>query len=74
MAAKHLNSIYDVLLEDVSADGLAFTGRAWFQTPEADSRMMVYAQMADLQIGEWYPVKIIEASPYEYTGVTSANE
>jgi len=66
---KHVGQVYPVLLEKRSADGL-FTGRTAFQAPEVDG--ITYVQCgSDIdtpKIGDFLPVRIIEALAYDLIG------
>lgn len=71
-ASKRLGETYDVLLEELNDDGLSYRGRAWFQAPEADSVFSVYAEQPGIELNQWYSVKVMDCTAYEYTGITLA--
>lgn len=71
---QFVDETFDVLLEAISEDGLAYLGRTWFQAPEVDGHTLVYAREADIEVGKWYPVQVKEADDYGLTGFTVSDE
>ncbi len=65
-----INKVYQVLLEDISQDGLFFIGRSYGEAPGIDPAIYVLAQSDDLKIGDLVKVKIIDADEYDLTGVS----
>ncbi|MDD2214809.1 MAG: 30S ribosomal protein S12 methylthiotransferase RimO [Oscillospiraceae bacterium] len=70
--SQRLNQVYTVLVESVSTDGVFYLGRCDWQAPEVDSLTHVLAEAQPLEIGQYYPVRIIEADHYDYTGVVES--
>ena len=66
-----IGQIYQVLLEDISEDGIFFVGRSYGEAPNIDPSIFVLAQQADLKIGDVAAVKIIDADDYELIGVST---
>lgn len=66
-----IGQFYQVLLEDISEDGLFFVGRSYGEAPNIDPSIFVLAQQADLKIGDVATVKIIDADDYELIGVST---
>ncbi|NLM19509.1 MAG: 30S ribosomal protein S12 methylthiotransferase RimO [Clostridiaceae bacterium] len=67
---ERIGKIYQVLLEDISSDGLFFVGRSYGEAPGIDPSIYVLAQTADIKIGDIVNVKIIDADEYDLTGVS----
>ncbi len=63
---KHINRIYDVLIEEQSEDNL-FIARAWFQAPEIDGIVYVSSRKK-LDQKKIVKVKITDASEYDLFG------
>ncbi|MDO5732701.1 MAG: 30S ribosomal protein S12 methylthiotransferase RimO [Eubacteriales bacterium] len=59
----------EVLVEDVSDDGLFYIGRASIQAPEIDSKIYLLAQREDVQLSSFYEARILESDEYSLTGV-----
>lgn len=62
---KHLNIIYQVLIEENPEDGL-FLGRTMFQAPEVDGITFVYGN--NLKLGDFVNVKITDTYEYDLAG------
>ncbi|HHT24125.1 MAG TPA: 30S ribosomal protein S12 methylthiotransferase RimO [Clostridiaceae bacterium] len=67
---ERIGQIYQVLLEDISSDGLFFVGRSYGEAPEIDPSIYVLAQTAEIKVGDIVNVKIIDADDYDLTGVS----
>ena len=67
---ERIGRIYQVLLEDISTDGLFFVGRSYGEAPGIDPNIYVLAQAEDIKIGDIVDVKIIDADDYDLTGVS----
>lgn len=67
---ERIGNIYQVLLEDVSSDGLFFVGRSYGEAPGIDPNIYVLAQAEDIKTGDIVNVKIIDADYYDLTGVS----
>lgn len=67
---ERIGKIYQVLLEDVSSDGLFYVGRSYGEAPGIDPSIYVLAQTTDISIGDIVNVKIIDADDYDLTGVS----
>jgi ribosomal protein S12 methylthiotransferase len=65
-----VGTIVPVTLESVADDGVFYIGRSYGEAPEVDPAILVAASQADLQLGETYPVRLVDAGEYELTGVT----
>lgn len=70
---KRINQKYDVLIENISDDGLFFLGRSYGEAPGIDPVIHVLAQQDNIKIGDIVKVKIIDVDEYDLTGV-SINE
>ena len=64
-----LGQTLDVLIEGLADDGLFYVGRSWAQAPEIDSLTYVLFENTDAQLGQIYPVKLIETQGYDLIGV-----
>ncbi|NJP39954.1 30S ribosomal protein S12 methylthiotransferase RimO [Oscillospiraceae bacterium HV4-5-C5C] len=69
---QRLNQVYTVLVESVSSDGVFYLGRCDWQAPEVDSLTHILAEKQPLELGHYYPLRIIEADNYDYTGVVES--
>ncbi|HHU53535.1 MAG TPA: 30S ribosomal protein S12 methylthiotransferase RimO [Clostridiaceae bacterium] len=67
---ERIGKTYDVLLEDISSDGLFYIGRSYGEAPGIDPSIYVLAQAADINIGDVIKVKIIDTDDYDLTGVS----
>lgn len=65
MNESRIGRTYDVLIEGIE-DGIYF-GRSFMEAPEIDG--WVYVSGQDLEIGEFYKVKIAQAAEYDVYGV-----
>lgn len=65
-----IGTVIPVTLESVADDGVFYIGRSYGEAPEVDPTILVAASQADLQLGQTYPVRLIDAGEYELTGVT----
>lgn len=65
-----IGSIVSVTIDSISDDGIFYSGRSYAEAPEVDPMILVLATGQDLQIGNQYPVRLVDCSPYEMTGVT----
>jgi len=58
-----------VTIESISDDGIFYMGRSFGEAPEVDPMIYVIAQDTIPAMYETYPVRLVEASPYDLTGV-----
>ena len=65
-----VGKIVDVTIDSVADDGIFYLGRSYSEAPEVDPVIYVASTTRPLEIGETVPVKIMECTPYELTGVT----
>lgn len=64
---KRVQKIYDIIIGDVSDDGIFYEGRSYGEAPEIDG--IVYVACAQpLNKGDIVPVKILEAREYDLIG------
>ena len=64
---KRVRKIYDIIIGDVSDDGIFYEGRSYGEAPEIDG--IVYVACAQpLKKGDIVPVKILEARDYDLIG------
>ncbi|MCK5759552.1 MAG: 30S ribosomal protein S12 methylthiotransferase RimO [Clostridiales bacterium] len=64
---KRVQKIYDIMIGDVSDDGIFYEGRSYGEAPEIDG--IVYVACAQpLNRGDMVPVKILEARDYDLIG------
>ena len=61
----------DVTIETISDDGIFYVGRSYAEAPEVDPSIYVAASAEPLEIGRSYPVRIVDCSAYDLTGVTN---
>ncbi len=57
-----------LLIEGRTDDNLFYRARSWREAPDTDGLVAV-ASPVEMQLGNFYPVRIIEADAYERTGV-----
>jgi len=67
---KRLGTINDVTIESVSDDGIFYMGRSYGEAPEVDPSIYVAATSRHLDIGKSYPIRFVDCSAYDLTGVT----
>lgn len=67
---SRIGSIVPVIIDSVSDDGIFYLGRSYGEAPEVDPVIMVLATSELLEQGKTYPVKIVDCSEYDMTGVT----
>ena len=67
---KRIGQVTQVLLEGVEARGILFQGRSYGEAPDIDPIIYVAARTPDLSVGNRTAVRIVDAGPYELTGVT----
>ncbi|MBQ9532185.1 MAG: 30S ribosomal protein S12 methylthiotransferase RimO [Eubacterium sp.] len=60
-----INKIYQVIIDEFN--GESYIGRAYFDSPEIDSGIIVYSDK-ELKIGEFYDVKITDFDGYDLKG------
>ena len=65
-----IGSLVPVILEGVDEHGILFQGRSYGEAPEIDPIINVAATTPDLAIGSRPAVRILDAGPYELTGVS----
>ena len=66
---KRIGKIVNVTIESVSADGIFYMGRSYGEAPEVDPAIFVMSGQTNPVIGESYPVRILDCSAYDLTGV-----
>jgi ribosomal protein S12 methylthiotransferase len=66
---QRLHQISDVTIESVSDDGIFYMGRSYGEAPDVDPAIYVVATEEPLQIGKSYPVRFVDFSEYDLTGV-----
>lgn len=59
----------NVTIESISDDGIFYMGRSFGEAPEVDPMIYVIAQDTIPAMYETYPVRLVEASSYDLTGV-----
>ncbi len=64
---ERLDNIYDIIIENVSDDGIFYEGRSYAEAPEIDGKVFV-ASAEPLMAGEIVRVKILEAREYDLIG------
>lgn len=64
---KRVQKIYDIIIGDVSDDGIFYEGRSYGEAPEIDGIVYV-ASAQPLKKGSIVPVKILEAREYDLIG------
>ena len=64
---KRVNCIYDIIIGDVSDDGIFYEGRSYGEAPEIDGTVYV-ASSEPLNPGDMVRVKILEARDYDLIG------
>ena len=64
---KRVNCIYDIIIGDVSDDGIFYEGRSYGEAPEIDGIVYV-ASSEPLKSGDMVRVKILEARDYDLIG------
>ncbi len=67
---KRLGQVTRVLIEGIEPRGILFQGRSYGEAPDIDPLINVAASSPDLGIGSRPSVRILEAGPYELTGVS----
>lgn len=67
--ARRIGRIEEVLIEEVSDDGLFYIGRSAAQAPDIDSRTYILSERAEVKLGEFYDVEIVDSDDYSLTGV-----
>ncbi len=66
-----LGSEIDVIIDEISDDGIFYVGRSYGESPEVDPRIYVAATEGELAIGDIVKVKIVDCTDeYDMTGVT----
>lgn len=63
---KFVGQNLEVVIDEQDAD--FYYGRSQFDSPEVDNSILIAKQQANLQIGEFYPVKITQADSYDLYG------
>lgn len=69
---ERLQTITDVTIETISDDGIFYVGRSYGEAPEVDPSIYVAAANEPLEIGRTYPIRIVDCSAYDLTGVTES--
>lgn len=64
---RRVQGIYDIIIGDVSDDGIFYEGRSYGEAPEIDGTVYV-ASAEPLEKGDIIPVKILEARDYDLIG------
>lgn len=65
-----IHTTVPVILEAVDERGILFEGRSYGEAPEIDPVIYVAATTPDLTIGSRPVVRIVDAGPYDLTGVS----
>ena len=69
---ERLQALTDVTIETVSDDGIFYVGRSYGEAPEVDPSIYIAASSEPLEIGRTYPIRIVDCSAYDLTGVTES--
>jgi len=69
---ERMNTVTKVAIETISDDGIFYVGRSFGEAPEVDPSIYVAAANEPLEIGRTYPVRIVDCSAYDLTGVTES--
>ena len=67
---ERMQTVTDVTIETISDDGIFYVGRSYAEAPEVDPSIYVAAASEPLEIGQTYPIRIVDCSAYDLTGVT----
>ena len=67
---KRIGKIIPVTLESINDDGIFFIGRSFGEAPDVDPVIYVADSSGNLNIGQTYPVRLVDAGEYDMTGVT----
>ena len=71
ISAEHnhqkINSLMKVIIDSHEAN--TFIGRTEFDSPEVDNEVLITNPKRQLEIGQFYTVKIIDSDAYDLTGV-----
>jgi len=67
---QRIGTSLNVVVEEISDDGIFYLARGDGQCPEIDPYIYVAAQSDDLVIGNEYNIEIIDVNEYELIGVT----
>ena len=67
-----MQAVTDVTIETISDDGIFYVGRSYGEAPEVDPSIYVAAASEPLEIGRTYPIRIVDCSAYDLTGVTES--
>ena len=67
---KRIGQVTPVLFEGVDERGILFQGRSYGEAPDVDPLIFVAATRPDLAIGSRPAVRIVDAGPYDLTGVS----
>lgn len=67
---RRIGEVTSVLIEGTEERGILFQGRSYGEAPEIDPAIFIAATSPDVRIGDRQQVRIIDAGPYEMTGVT----
>lgn len=65
-----MQTVVDVTIESISDDGIFYVGRSYGEAPEVDPSIYVAATGEPLEIGQTYPIRFVDCSAYDITGVT----
>ncbi len=66
---ERVGKTVNVTIESISDDGIFYMGRSFGEAPEVDPMIYVIAQDTIPAMYETYPVRLVEASSYDLTGV-----
>ena len=66
---NRMEKIVNVTIESVSTDGIFYMGRSYGEAPEVDPAIFVMAGDIIPDIGGVYPVRFVDCSAYDLTGV-----
>lgn len=64
---KRVGKVYDIIIGNVSDDGIFYEGRSYGEAPEIDGYVYVAAS-EPLELGDMVKVKILEAREYDLIG------
>lgn len=67
---NRIGQIIPVTLESINDDGIFFIGRSYGEAPDVDPLIYVADTNGNLNIGQTYPVRLVDAGEYDMTGVT----
>lgn len=67
---KRVGEVVSVTLESIDDLGIFYLGRSYGEAPEVDPVIFVAATDPGVEVGQTVQVRLVEASDYDFTGVT----